>query len=61
MPNRRTILTPATPRRRPMSPIVPLIIVLLLVLAGLYFLSTQAKEVEPKTIEVEVSQGANAR
>jgi hypothetical protein len=44
-----------------MSPAVPLIIVLLLVLAGLYFLSTLAKEVPTKTIEVEVSPAANAQ
>lgn len=50
-----------TPRRRPMSPIVPLIIVLLLILAGLYFLSTQAEEVPVKTIEVEVTPTANAQ
>jgi hypothetical protein len=48
-------------RRRGMSPIVPLIIVLLLLLAGLYFLSTQAEEVPVRTIEVEVTQTANAQ
>jgi hypothetical protein len=44
-----------------MSPIVPLIVVLLLILGGLYFLSTQAKEVATQTIEVEVNQAANAQ
>lgn len=44
-----------------MSPLVPLIIVLLLILAGLYFLSTQAQEVPVQTIEVEVNQAANAQ
>jgi hypothetical protein len=44
-----------------MSPIVPLIVVLLLILGGLYFLSTQAKEVPTQTIEVEVNQAANAQ
>jgi hypothetical protein len=44
-----------------MSPIVPLIVVLLLILGGLYFFSTQAKEVPTQTIEVEVNQAANAQ
>jgi hypothetical protein len=44
-----------------MSPIVPLIVVLLLILGGLYYLSTQAKEVPTQTIEVEVNQAANAQ
>ena len=44
-----------------MSPILPLVIVLLLILAGLYFLSTLAEEVPTKTIEVEVKPAANAQ
>jgi hypothetical protein len=49
------------PRRKPTPPIVPLVIVLLLILAGLYFLSTQASEVPTNTIEVEVNQAADAQ
>lgn len=44
-----------------MSPVVLLIVILLLILAGLYFLSTRAEEVPTKTIEVEVSQAPNAQ
>jgi hypothetical protein len=44
-----------------MSPMVPLVIILLLILAGLYFLSTRAEEVPTRTIEVEVNQAANAQ
>ena len=40
---------------------VPLVIILLLILAGLYFLSTRAEEVPTRTIEVEVNQAANAQ
>jgi uncharacterized protein YdgA (DUF945 family) len=44
----------------PRSTVVIVILVVLL-LGGCYFLSTQAKEVPTKTIEVEVQQGANAQ
>jgi len=44
-----------------MPRLIVLIIVVLLLLGGLYFLSTQAREVQPKTIEVEVNQAANAK
>jgi hypothetical protein len=41
--------------------LAPWIILLLVLLAGLYFLSTQASEVPTSTIEVEVNQAANAQ
>ena len=44
-----------------MSPVVPLVVILLLILGGLYFLSTLAAEVPTKTIEVEVKPAANAQ
>ena len=40
-----------------MSRLMLLIIVLALVIAGLFFLSTRAKEVPTHTIETDVSQG----
>lgn len=40
---------------------MPLVVILLLILGGLYFLSTQAKEVPTQVIEVEVNQAANAQ
>ena len=43
-----------------MRPLPFLIIVLLLIVGLLYFVSTQAEEVSTRTIETEVSQGANA-
>ena len=43
-----------------MRPLPFLIIVLLLIVGLLYFFSTQAEEVPTRTIETEVSQGANA-
>jgi hypothetical protein len=43
-----------------MSRLVVLIIVLLLVIGGLYFLSTLPKEQPTQTIEVAVPQGGNA-
>ena len=44
-----------------MSRIVVLIIVVVLVVGGLIFLSTSAKEVPTRTIETDVSLGADAR
>ena len=41
-----------------MSRLIVLILVLLLVIGGLFFLSTNAKEVPTRTIETDVSQGA---
>ena len=43
-----------------MSRLIVLIIVALLVIGGLYFLSTIPKQVPMKTIEVDVPQGGNA-
>jgi hypothetical protein len=43
-----------------MSRLVGLIIVLLLVLGGLYYLSTIPAEQPTRTIEVDVPQGGNA-
>jgi hypothetical protein len=43
-----------------MSRLIVLIIVLLLILGGLYFLSTVPKPVPTTTIEVAVPQGGNA-
>jgi len=42
-----------------MSRLIILILVLLLVIGGLTFLSTNAKEVPTRTIETDVSQGAH--
>jgi hypothetical protein len=42
-----------------MSRLIVLILVLLLVIGGLFFLSTNAKEVPTRTIETDVSQGAH--
>ncbi|MEO8546764.1 MAG: hypothetical protein ABI422_00210 [Sphingomicrobium sp.] len=44
-----------------MSRFVILILVAVLVVGALIFLSTQAREVPTRTIETDVSQGANAR
>jgi hypothetical protein len=44
-----------------MSPAIPLIVLLLLILGGLYFLSTLAEEVPTRTVEVEVKPAANAQ
>jgi len=38
-----------------------IILFLLLLLAGLYFLSTRVEPIPTKTIEVEVNQAANAQ
>ena len=43
-----------------MSRLVVLILALLLLLGGLYFLSTLAREGPTRTIEVDVPQGGNA-
>jgi hypothetical protein len=42
-----------------MSRLIVLIFVLLLIVGGLIFLSTNAKEVPTHTIETDVSQGAH--
>ena len=44
-----------------MSRLVVLILVLVLISGGLYYLSTMAEEVPTKTIEVDVPQGGDAR
>jgi hypothetical protein len=44
-----------------MSRFVVLILVAVLVVGGLIFLSTQAKEVPTRTIETDVTQGSDAR
>ena len=44
-----------------MSRFIVLILVAMLVVAGLIFLSTQAKEVPTRTIETDVTQGSDAR
>ena len=43
-----------------MSRLVVLVVLVLLVLGGLYFLSTVPKEQPTQTIEVAVPQGGNA-
>ena len=43
-----------------MPRLLVLIILILLLAGGLYFLSTQAKEGPTRTIEVDVPQGAGA-
>jgi hypothetical protein len=43
-----------------MSRLIVLILVLVVVLGGLYFLSTMPKESPTRTIEVDVPQGGNA-
>ena len=47
-------------KRNPMSRLIVLILVLVVVLGGLYFLSTMPKESPTRTIEVDVPQGGNA-
>lgn len=48
-------------RRRPTSPIVPLVVVLLLIVGGLVFLSKHASEQPTHAIEVDVAHDAPAR
>jgi hypothetical protein len=43
-----------------MSRLIVLILVVLLLAGGLYFLSTQATESPTRTIEVDVPEGGNA-
>ncbi len=43
-----------------MSRLIVLILALALIVGGLVLLSTQAREVPTRTIETDVSQGANA-
>ena len=43
-----------------MSRVIVLIVILLLVIGGLYYLSTVPSEQPMRTIEVEVPQGGNA-
>lgn len=43
-----------------MSRLIVLILIVLLLFGGLYFLSTMATESPTRTIEVEVPQGGNA-
>jgi hypothetical protein len=43
-----------------MSRLIVLILALALIVGGLILLSTQAREVPTRTIETDVSQGANA-
>jgi hypothetical protein len=43
-----------------MSRLIVLILVVLLLFGGLYFLSTLASESPTRTIEVDVTQGGNA-
>jgi hypothetical protein len=45
---------------KPMSRFIVLIIAVVLVIGGLILLSTNAREVPTRTIETDVSQGANA-
>lgn len=44
-----------------MSRLIVLVLVAALVVGGLIFLSMQAREVPTRTIETDVSQGADAR
>lgn len=44
-----------------MSRFAILIVLIAAIAGGLFFLSTQAKEVPTRTIEVEVSEGTDAR
>ncbi|MEO7787517.1 MAG: hypothetical protein ABIR77_06820 [Sphingomicrobium sp.] len=48
-------------RRRPMNPLVPLGIVLLLLVGGLFFLSSSAKVQPVQPIEVDVARAADAK
>ena len=47
-------------RRRPMSPIVALLIVLLLIVGGVFLLSRSVREQPTKLIEVDVAHDAAA-
>jgi uncharacterized membrane protein len=51
----------ALTRQKKRSPLAPLIVVLVLLLAGLFFLSTLPEEVPTRTIEAEVTQAGNAQ
>jgi hypothetical protein len=48
-------------KSRPMSRMLVLIIVVVLIVGGLYFLSTLPKKQPTQTIEVTVPQGGNAQ
>ena len=48
-------------RRRPMSPLVPLVVVLLLIVGGVVLLSRSVSEQPTKVIEVDVAPDAAAR
>ena len=48
-------------RRRPMSPLVPLVVVLLLIVGGVVLLSRSVSEQPTKVIEVDVAPNAAAR
>lgn len=48
-------------KRKLMSRLVVLILVLVLIVGGLYYLSTVPEEVPTRTIEVDVPQGGDAR
>lgn len=43
-----------------MPRLIPLIVVIVLILAGLYYLSTVPSEQPTRTIEADVQQGGNA-
>ena len=47
-------------RRRPMSPLVPLVIVLLLLVGGVFLLSRSVSEQPTKAVEVDVAPDAAA-
>ncbi|WP_309612223.1 hypothetical protein [Sphingomonas sp.] len=47
-------------RRRPMSPLVPLLIVLLLLVGGVFLLSRSVSEQPTKVVEVDVAPDAAA-
>jgi hypothetical protein len=48
-------------RRRPMSPLIPLLVVLVLIALGLFLLSRSATEQPAQPIEVDVAHDAAAR
>ena len=48
-------------RRRPMSPIVPLAVLLLVLVGALFFLSSRAKEQPTQMIVVDVANAPAAR
>ena len=55
------LIQSAPMRRRPISPLVPLLVLLVVIAGVLFFLSRHASEQPTKIIEVDVAHDAGAR